>query len=133
MSSGRVWVPDVKPGTLSSPKPDGSTPSPLTSTSNEMTFFVTSAGSGNGADLGGLSGADALCERLARGGDKRHEERRNVFHMQQRSAKRTRASNYGTLSLTSKHHKGQNVWENEKNAQLVAGRRVAKKFPISIS
>lgn len=30
-----------------------------------MTFFVTSAGSGKGADLGGLAGADAHCQRLA--------------------------------------------------------------------
>jgi hypothetical protein len=30
-----------------------------------MTFFLTSAGPGNGADLGGLEGADAWCQRLA--------------------------------------------------------------------
>ena len=30
-----------------------------------MTFFVTSVGSGNGADLGGLAGADAHCQQLA--------------------------------------------------------------------
>jgi len=30
-----------------------------------MSFFVTSAGSGKGGDLGGLAGADALCQRLA--------------------------------------------------------------------
>jgi hypothetical protein len=30
-----------------------------------MTFFVTSAGSGNGADLGGLVGADRICQSLA--------------------------------------------------------------------
>ena len=30
-----------------------------------MTFFLTSAGSGNGADLGGLVGADQRCEMLA--------------------------------------------------------------------
>ena len=30
-----------------------------------MSFFVTSAGSGKGADLGGLAGADQLCQRLA--------------------------------------------------------------------
>jgi hypothetical protein len=30
-----------------------------------MSFFVTSAGSGKGADLGGLAGADALCRKLA--------------------------------------------------------------------
>ena len=30
-----------------------------------MSFFVTSAGGGKGADLGGLTGADALCQKLA--------------------------------------------------------------------
>src|SRR5580704_28656 len=30
-----------------------------------MSFFVTSAGSGKGADLGGLAGADQICQRLA--------------------------------------------------------------------
>ena len=30
-----------------------------------MGFFVTSAGPGNGADLGGLAGADAHCQKLA--------------------------------------------------------------------
>ncbi|WP_274629438.1 hypothetical protein [Arvimicrobium flavum] len=30
-----------------------------------MSFFVTSAGSGKGADLGGLAGADAHCSQLA--------------------------------------------------------------------
>lgn len=31
----------------------------------EMSFFVTSAGSGKGADLGGLAGADRICQELA--------------------------------------------------------------------
>ncbi|WP_077001673.1 hypothetical protein [Variovorax sp. KK3] len=30
-----------------------------------MSFFISSTGSGKGADLGGLAGADALCQRLA--------------------------------------------------------------------
>jgi hypothetical protein len=30
-----------------------------------MTFFVTSVGSGKGADLGGLAGADKHCQSLA--------------------------------------------------------------------
>src|SRR5256712_6317465 len=30
-----------------------------------MSFFVTSAGSGKGADLGGLAGADNICQTLA--------------------------------------------------------------------
>jgi hypothetical protein len=32
---------------------------------NAMTFFVTSVGSGKGADLGGLAGADRHCQSLA--------------------------------------------------------------------
>ena len=36
-----------------------------TSTTGPMSFFITSAGSGKGADLGGLAGADAQCQRLA--------------------------------------------------------------------
>jgi hypothetical protein len=42
---------------------------PMASTSqrslNPMTFFVTSASPGKGADLGGLAGADAYCQTLA--------------------------------------------------------------------
>lgn len=34
-------------------------------TSPDMTFFITSAGLGKGADLGGLAGADRHCEQLA--------------------------------------------------------------------
>jgi hypothetical protein len=33
--------------------------------SGDMTFFVTSSGSGKGADLGGLNGADQHCQHLA--------------------------------------------------------------------
>ena len=32
---------------------------------SNMTFFVTSAGPGKGADLGGLAGADKICQSLA--------------------------------------------------------------------
>jgi hypothetical protein len=32
---------------------------------NNMSFFVTSVGTGKGADLGGLAGADAHCQQLA--------------------------------------------------------------------
>ena len=34
-------------------------------TAKDMTFFVTSVGSGKGADLGGLAGADKHCQALA--------------------------------------------------------------------
>src|SRR6266446_1474861 len=32
---------------------------------SEMTFFITSAGSGKGGDLGGLAGADKICQAHA--------------------------------------------------------------------
>jgi hypothetical protein len=34
--------------------------------SEKMSFFITSVGSGNGADLGGLAGADRHCQALAK-------------------------------------------------------------------
>ena len=37
-----------------------------------MSFFVTSQGSGNGGDLGGLEGADAICQNLAESVDQGH-------------------------------------------------------------
>src|SRR4051795_7172813 len=33
---------------------------------NSMTFFITSVGSGKGAELGGLAGADQHCQALAK-------------------------------------------------------------------
>lgn len=39
---------------------------PPGSTSGDMTFFITSAGPGKGADLGGLEGADQHCQSLAK-------------------------------------------------------------------
>ena len=38
----------------------------------DMTFFVTSVGKGNGADLGGLEGADAHCNALAKSAGSTH-------------------------------------------------------------
>ena len=32
---------------------------------SELSFFITSSGPGDGANLGGLAGADAHCQRLA--------------------------------------------------------------------
>jgi hypothetical protein len=40
-------------------------PAPLLAQQAPMTFFITSAGPGNGGNLGGLAGADAHCQSLA--------------------------------------------------------------------
>ena len=37
-----------------------------------MSFFITSQGSGNGGDLGGLAGADQICQNLAESVDQGH-------------------------------------------------------------
>ncbi len=42
-----------------------SAPSPAPTPAETMGFFITSAGPGNGADLGGLEGADRACQLLA--------------------------------------------------------------------
>jgi len=39
--------------------------SPVLAQDKSMSFFVTSAGTGKGGDLGGLGGADAHCQKLA--------------------------------------------------------------------
>jgi hypothetical protein len=39
--------------------------SPSQAQAPQVGFFITSAGPGKGADLGGLAGADALCQKLA--------------------------------------------------------------------
>ncbi len=39
--------------------------SPLSAQSSNMSFFITSAGPGDGANLGGLAGADQHCQDLA--------------------------------------------------------------------
>ena len=44
-------------------QPSSSAMAPTPSTG--MSFFITSAGSGKGADFGGLAGADKLCQTLA--------------------------------------------------------------------
>ena len=51
---------------VAAPQAPSPAPSPSPSPSPQpMRFFVTSVGSGKGADLGGLAGADAHCQKLA--------------------------------------------------------------------
>lgn len=60
----RLTAPIIAAAALVAVGPVGVQSQTATSPAN-MTFFVTSAGSGNGADLGGLAGADAHCQSLA--------------------------------------------------------------------
>jgi hypothetical protein len=67
-----------------------------------MTFFITSAGSGNGGNLGGLEGADAICQRLAQAAGA--------------SAKTWRAylSTTGAKSVNARDRIGRGPWQNAK-------------------
>jgi len=60
MSGWLMWVAVLAAGVLLVPAPaEGQVPQP------PMGFFVTSVGLGDGANLGGLEGADAHCQSLA--------------------------------------------------------------------
>jgi hypothetical protein len=67
-----------------------------------MTFFITSAGSGNGGNLGGLEGADALCQKLAQAAGA--------------AAKTWRAylSTTGANSVNARDRIGRGPWQNAK-------------------
>jgi hypothetical protein len=69
---------------------------------NQMTFFVTSAGSGKGADLGGLDGADKHCQTLAQAAGA--------------SAKTWHAylSTQGNGAVNAKDRIGKGPWQNAK-------------------
>ncbi len=67
-----------------------------------MSFFVSSAGSGKGADLGGLEGADRICQNLAQAAGA--------------GAKTWRAylSTQGTNAVNAKDRIGRGPWVNAK-------------------
>jgi len=65
-----------------------------------MTFFVTSAGPGKGADLGGLAGADRLCQTLAAGAGSR--------------TWRAYLSTQGAGAVSARDRIGPGPWQNAK-------------------
>jgi hypothetical protein len=73
-----------------------------------MRFFVTSAGSGNGANLGGLAGADAICQKLAEaaGGGGR--------------TWRAYLSTQGAGAVNARDRIGSGPWHNAKGQQIAA-------------
>jgi hypothetical protein len=78
---------------------------------NTMTFFVTSVGSGNGGDLGGLAGADAICTRLATAAGSTGKTWRAYLSTQ------------GANAVNAKDRIGQGPWQNVKG--VVVARDVA--------
>ena len=71
----------------------------------DMTFFVTSAGKGNGADLGGLEGADAHCNELAKAAGSKHDN----WH-----AYLSTTAPGGDAGVNARDRVGKGPWRNAK-------------------
>src|SRR3954451_19521077 len=74
---------------------------------NAMTFFVTSAGPGKGADLGGLEGADRHCQSLAQAAGATGKTWKAYLSTQ------------GAGAVNAKDRIGRGPWQNAKG-QVVA-------------
>ena len=77
-----------------------------------MSFFVTSVGSGNGADLGGLAGADAHCQKLATSAG----AGKNTW----RAYLSTQPSNSGG-GINARDRIGKGPWKNAKGVVVASG------------
>src|SRR3989475_11102470 len=76
--------------------------------SPNMTFFVTSVGPGKGANLGGLDGADAYCQRLATAAGAGSKTWRAYL-----------STNAGGGSINARDRIGRGPWQNFKG-EIVA-------------
>ena len=77
----------------------------------QMSFFVTSEGGGKGADLGGLAGADALCQRLA-GASGQPGAGTKTWHAY--------LSTQGSGGVDARDRIGNGPWYNAKGQQIAA-------------
>jgi hypothetical protein len=75
----------------------------------DMTFFVTSAGPGNGADLGGLDGADRHCQQLAEAVGAGGQTWRAYLSAQESG---------GTPAVAARDRIGQGPWQNAKGVVI---------------
>ena len=80
----------------------------------DMTFFVTSTGKGNGADLGGLEGADAHCNSLAKAAGSKHTNWKAYL---------STALPGGEAGVNARERIGKGPWRNAKG--VVVAKNVA--------
>ena len=74
-----------------------------------MTFFLTSTGNGNGANLGGLAGADAHCQKLAEAAGAGDKIWRAYLSAQAAD---------GKPAVNARDRIGNGPWHNAKGAQI---------------
>jgi len=82
-----------------------------------MSFFVSSTGSGKGADLGGLAGADALCQKLAASAGAGGKTWR--AYLSAPGAFPSQANPQGVASVNARDRIGSGPWYNAKG-ELIA-------------
>jgi hypothetical protein len=76
---------------------------------NQMSFFITSAGSGNGANLGGLAGADKICQNLAQAAGAGNRTWRAYL---------SAAAANGQPAVNAKDRIGKGPWRNAKGVVI---------------
>jgi hypothetical protein len=76
-----------------------------------MTFFITSAGSGNGANLGGLACADATCQKLAAAAGAPATRTWRAY---------LSANPAGAAAVNAKDRIGRGPWVNSKGVTIAA-------------
>src|SRR5690349_22532650 len=75
----------------------------------DMTFFVTSVGKGNGANLGGLEGADAHCNALAKAAGSTHNNWKAYL---------STALPGGDAGVSARDRIGKGPWYNAKGVMV---------------
>ncbi|MFN7980193.1 MAG: hypothetical protein U0P30_18815 [Vicinamibacterales bacterium] len=83
-----------------------------------MSFFVTSAGSGKGADLGGLAGADAICQKLATAAGAGGKTWR--AYLSAPGTNPSQAIPQGVASVNARDRIGTGPWYNAKGVLIAA-------------
>ncbi len=84
---------------------------PVQAQGSDMTFFVTSVGKGNGADLGGLEGADAHCLALAKAAGSPHTNWRAYL---------STTAPGGEAGVNARDRIGTGPWQNAKGVVVAA-------------
>jgi hypothetical protein len=102
-----------------------------TPTTGPMGFFITSEGSNKGADLGGLAGADAHCQKLATAAGAGGRTWRAYLSVPGSFPTPTNAA--GVASINARDRIGKGPWYNAKGEliatdveQLHTGNRISK-------
>src|SRR5258707_1318336 len=97
----RIWLP-----LLAAVASTGlASPTPVQAQQAGISFFVSSVGTGNGADLGGLAGADAHCQALARAAGSTTTNWRAYLSTTEPG---------GTAGVNARERIGKGPWQNVK-------------------